>query len=427
MANGLFRREVLEARQESWLGAVRLPPARLGWPMALLAAAAALALVLFFTFGTHTPRHRVQGHVMPVGGLHMVVAGVSGVVVRTLVGEGDPVAEGQPLVEVSADIQLPGERSVGEQVAAALALQRTQLGRDLEDLDISRGHRERSLLAQVATLEAQRAAMSRALAARERQADTTRDTLERIQPLQREAIVSQVQAQQYESQALEAEAQRESARQGVLELDRQLAQLRQELADLPLETRERRSGIERAMAGLDAAMAGAQAGRTIQMRAPTAGVVSGMAAREGQAVSTGQRLLSIVPEGAGMQAELWVPSRAVGSLRPGDRVSIRYQAFPQQAFGRQAGRIVTIGGSALAPDEITAAGGVAPDEPVYRVVVALDRQHLEAEGGRFALRPHMLLDADLLLGRRRLYHLLLDPFRDSGSGASQDAQSGAAP
>jgi membrane fusion protein len=48
-------------------------------------------------------------------------------------------------------------------------------------------------------------------------------------------------------------------------------------------------------------------------------------------------------------------------------------------------------------------------EPVYRVDVKLERQHVIALGKEIALRPGMLVNADILLERRTLLEWLFEP------------------
>ena len=96
-----------------------------------------------------------------------------------------------------------------------------------------------------------------------------------------------------------------------------------------------------------------------------------------------------------------MPSHAVGFIEPGDRVLLRYQAYPHQKFGHQAGRILRLSRSAtLAP---------GATEPHYRAVVALDAQTVTAFGRQEPLRPGMVLEADILGERRKLYEWLLEP------------------
>jgi membrane fusion protein len=48
-------------------------------------------------------------------------------------------------------------------------------------------------------------------------------------------------------------------------------------------------------------------------------------------------------------------------------------------------------------------------EPVYRVDVKLERQSVAALGNEIALRPGMLVNADILLERRTLLEWLFEP------------------
>jgi membrane fusion protein len=93
-----------------------------------------------------------------------------------------------------------------------------------------------------------------------------------------------------------------------------------------------------------------------------------------------------------LQAQLLVPSRPVGFIEPGDRVLLRYQAFPYQKFGHHGGKVIRVSRSAINPETT----GAQTTEPYYRVLVALDRQDITAYGRPEPLRPGMVLDADIL-------------------------------
>ena len=105
-----------------------------------------------------------------------------------------------------------------------------------------------------------------------------------------------------------------------------------------------------------------------------------------------------------LQAQLLIPGRAIGFIEPGDRILLRYRAFPYQTFGHQVGRVASISPNAIAP-----AGATRGAERVYRVLVDLQQQAVTARGKYTPLRPGMLLDADILGERRRLYEWILKP------------------
>jgi membrane fusion protein len=123
--------------------------------------------------------------------------------------------------------------------------------------------------------------------------------------------------------------------------------------------------------------------------------------------------MTLVPAGARLEARLYGPSRAIGFVRPGQRVLLRYEAFPHQKFGRYEGVVrsvsrSTVGAAELGGEEATLPG-LAPGEPVYRVTVELASQTATAYGEQVALQPGMKLEADILIVTRTLYEWVLDP------------------
>lgn len=158
-----------------------------------------------------------------------------------------------------------------------------------------------------------------------------------------------------------------------------------------------------------------QANGALVLTAPVAGVVATQMAKPGQAIQGGQPLLSVVPGDGRLEAELLVPSRAVGFVAPGDTVLLRYQAFPYQKFGHQQGRLSQVSrgvlvGSASGP----LIGNAGQGEPCYRVTVALGRQSVMAYGKPQMLKPGMLLQADIIGERRRLIEWGFEPLLTLG-------------
>ena len=132
--------------------------------------------------------------------------------------------------------------------------------------------------------------------------------------------------------------------------------------------------------------------------------------KAGQAVQAGQPLMSVLPTDSPLQAELLVPSRAIGFIAPGDAVLLRYQAYPYQKFGHQRGKVSRISRSALSSGELGALVGKAGQgEPFYRITVKLARQAITAYGKPEALKPGMLLEADVLGEKRRLIEWVFEP------------------
>jgi membrane fusion protein len=123
--------------------------------------------------------------------------------------------------------------------------------------------------------------------------------------------------------------------------------------------------------------------------------------------------MTLVPAGARLEARLYGPSRAIGFVRPGQRVRLRYEAFPHQKFGQYEGVVKSVSRSTVGLAELGGDGaplpGLTPGEPVYRVTVELATQAATAYGEAVPLQPGMQLEADVLIDSRRLYQWVLDP------------------
>ncbi|VWC00752.1 bacteriocin secretion protein [Burkholderia lata] len=418
MTTSLFRQEALDGTRYKLLGTVSLysPPWR--WLMIGLATALTLVVVAFFVFGSYTKRERVTGQLLPATGLLTVAPPLTGTVVGTRVREGQTVAAGAELLAISAEVatELGGTR---ETIARQLKFQRSRLETDLTSQSQLSGEAQRGLLTRAAALDDQLAQIARQNAQRLRQAELAQHQLDKLQSMRELGYASNSQVEQQESVLLDAQARLQELARQRLDVGQQLDQTRQQLRELPLTTRNQQNDIQRKLADVDQSIAENEARRTVILRAPQASVVAALLVKPGQIVNAGQSAVSLLPQGAPLEAQLMVPSRAIGFVRAGARVVLRYEAYPFQKFGQQYGRVTELSRTALSPQEVAnLTGHTNVPEQLYRVVVALDRQDIVAYGKHEALRPGMALEADVLIDRRRLVEWVLEPLYALGSRAS---------
>lgn len=136
--------------------------------------------------------------------------------------------------------------------------------------------------------------------------------------------------------------------------------------------------------------------------APTAGTVAGQLPADGDLIQANQRLLEIVQDNAGVGALMLVPGSALTHVGVGDRVTLQIDAFPYRKYGRQPGRIASIG------DQPQRASGSDPNS-FYELHVTLDRPDVQAYGREVELRPGMRARASLRLETRRIIEWIFEP------------------
>jgi membrane fusion protein len=194
-----------------------------------------------------------------------------------------------------------------------------------------------------------------------------------------------------------------------------------QLATLEITTSDDIDALKTKIVDVDEKLANTEARRSIEIRAPEAGIVTAIVGHPGQVVGTAAPMLKIVPQHAAMQAELLAPSSAIGFIHQGERVLLRYSAFPYQKFGEYGGTVVNVSDAALTPEEVQGllAGTEAPSQtgPYYRVIIEPDSQLVNIHGEQRALPASMQVQAYALLDRKPLYQWILHPLYDIGLAA----------
>lgn len=410
MSHDLFRKEALEARQSRWLGSIRLGQPLGPWLLTAVAVGAAAAIILLLVLGDYTRRSRVAGQLVPSLGVASVTAPAAGTLVQVRAVEGQPVRAGDVLAVLASpratladgDTAQALQASIAEQqqsVVDAYASQRRQLEEQAQGLDTQRGVTRSEL--RLAEAE---------LATRREQQRLAEQTLERFRRLREQQFVTETQLQQQSSLVLEQLAASQSLEREVLALRRQLAQLEQTQRELPSRLAALDAAEQRERAGLSLTSVETSARAEAVITAPVSGTVGTLLGQVGQAVLPGQPVLSVLPEGSALEAHLLVPSRAVGFIEPGDRVLLRYAAFPYQKFGHHGGRVARISRNAINPGEFPGQAGLQNTiEPYYRVVVEIDENSVRAFGKNEPLMPGMLLEADILGETRQLWEWAIEP------------------
>jgi membrane fusion protein len=150
-----------------------------------------------------------------------------------------------------------------------------------------------------------------------------------------------------------------------------------------------------------------EAERERDIHAPIDGVVTLANTRDSERVSAEQPLLRIDPTNEDYVATLLAPSAAIGFVALGDRVSIRYEAYPFREHGVFAGKVIGIDNAAQLPSEIGAP--IKGADPVYRVTALIDQSPISKRGETLRLVSGMMLEASIVADEKPILFWLLDP------------------
>lgn len=403
----LFRQQALESHCARLQGEVVLAPPRVGLWMTLgLVAVVALASVALST-ASYARKEVVAGYVTPSTGMVRIVPPAAGTVVEILAAEGTRVEKGDPLLLVRH--RMPsGEGADPTAVTLdALARQGEAVERRIALLGKSLAAEEASHEALMHALERERAALAERLARQREMAGLALAAHERALTLHERGVLA---APALDRAAAEAVAEkRETARlvQESAALDGRIEAERRALALAWIEIERAVTALEAERLDLGRQRAETKARDATLVVAPVAGTVAALTVAPGQDVTPERAPMQILPAGGTLEAALLVPSRAIGFIRPGQPVRIRYDAFPYARFGSFEGSVRAVTHTVLSPADAPAP--IALAEPAYRVTVALARQDVPTADAAVPLRAGMLLEASVTLERRTLLAWLLAP------------------
>lgn len=409
----LFRREALQTHHEDGLGAIDLTKNRLSWWLPVLLLGVLLAFACFLVLGQHQRRVAASGILVPSLGLLDVTAPESGVLDSLAVVPGQQVRQGELLATLFVDTYASSASAsgdpVGSRVESVLAQQLAQVRAEL-DAARSEDRVQADVLQQEIEFDRRQLDALRVLRqAQEAELGGARRFQERAESMGRGAL-SEVQLRAYRAEVTAVERALAETQLRMMELERRLARTGADLERLPSQSARRVAQIEARLTELALASTRNAASRRIELRAARDAVIAETLGHVGEPVERGQRVLQLLPEGSELEAELWLPSEAVGMLEEQAPVMLRLRPFPFRSFGLQSGRVKSIAAVALgdAPSGLRASGpGLQSAPPRYRVRVSLAAQTVQAPDGSIRpLRAGMQVDADVLLESRPLYQSL---------------------
>jgi membrane fusion protein len=406
--NSLFRREAIEFEQvnRQWGQVARLQP--LSTKVMSWFITTAVALVVAFLFlGQYARKETVDGYLTPTSGTSKVFVSQPGTIKEVYVNEGQDVQKGQPLLTVETSQIAANDRDVNATMLGTLVSQRDMLANQIAaEQERTKSEQERL----TALIDGLKTEISHLQAQIELQNDRIRVTehlVSSVKGLKAQGLLSELEFRQRELAALGQRQSLNSLSQQLAARSNQLIETRYSLEQLPTVMAQKLQQLHNELSATEQRITEIDARRAYVIRAPAAGRVSTLQATAGQYADPRRLQLEVIPNESVLQAELFVSTRAIGFVRSGQKIRIKYHAFPYQNFGTYGGEIIKISQTILTSSD--ASGPISLKEPAYRVTATLDRPDIDAYGTKMVLQADMLLKADIILEKRSLVSWFLEP------------------
>ncbi len=413
MPRSLFRKEAIDAQRQKFLGEASIAqPVRL-WVYTVMAVAIAAIVIAVAVWGQYTRRERVQGYLSNAIGAALVRMPDSGVVADIMVKEGDAVVAGTPLARLTIDRSGVNDASGNEAVLRELGkrdglldeekIQARGLGRQQVD----------QLRKRASDLQNEIRAIDSEIGMQTERFESQRVIANKWKDLQGQQFVSDIRVRQEQDKAKEEEIKVQNLRRQRAGLQKDLAAALSEIPSVEMRNRTALEQISRQKSEVSQSIAEQAVKREqgvkrdMVLLAPIDGTITNITPAKGQTVGADTPLATLLPKDSALHAELLVSTRAIGFVHPGQSVLLRYEAFPYERFGQYSGNVENVGKTIWTQGE--SVGPLAVREPVYRIVVKLERQDITSNGEAFPLRAGMVVSADLLMEKRSLLEWLFQP------------------
>lgn len=404
----LFRRNAIRALRAPRDGR---PIAFVPKPWPWLALFCTCAVAVAFALAWHTQYARketARGWLVSERGVVRIMHPTSARVGDVLRQAGDAVREGDVIAYLSVEQFLEDGSRPLQAIVDLLheeldeVEQRRRLARKRFDTET------RSVTLQLSDLDAELGTLETQELEQRARVDRSREKLERLASAARRGAIAEVDLlrQQDDFAAMQQALSRLAQERVRLVRERRALLARRERLATDLELRLSELGSLRNE--LRERITRNESERVQAVHAPVAGTIATFDLVAGSTIRPQQLLATIVPEESSLVADVYVPSRAVGLIERGQSVQLRYDAFPHERFGVAQGRVESIAEYVLLPADVPPTFGLR--EASYRVRVSIDSEYVSSEQGRHALKPGMLLAADIVLESRSLIDWLLARF-----------------
>ena len=427
------------------------PPPLAGWMLRLLVALLA-AVLLWAVFGRLDIVAVADGKLVPSSYLKIVQPAEQGIVKEILVKEGEKVAAGQVLVRMDPALTTADVRSIqAEYDNKRLALRR--IDAQLAGKPLAR-EKPAELFARVSAQYAANVrayenalAQERALLDKARHdlaaAQATKAKLERVLPhyVEQEKAFEKLTKDGFAGRILYTDKQRERIEKEQDLRTQEFAigssaalieQSQQKIAQITADYR-RQLQAERVEVAAQLERASQELAKLehrhglLELRAPQAGVVKDLATHTaGTVAAPGTILMTLVPEGDTLLAEIWVSNQDVGFVRPGQPAKLKLAAFQFQKYGLVEGKVLHVNADATeAPSPNTRSDALTGrDRPMgplaFRALVELAGQDLVADGQRYRLQPGMQVMGEIHLGTRTILEYVLSTVQKAFQEAGRE-------
>jgi membrane fusion protein len=400
----VFRAEAITCRSDRLSGDIMVAVPVAWQAIGYLIFGGLMVALIFLSLASYSRVVTVGGAVVPDTGVAAILPSRNGVVTALSVRDGQQVAAGTEVAAIRAEEDSAVGLSAAAQIEGAIARQDASLSAQVDALDASSTAQQSQLAAARSGLAAEIAQLQSQIGLQNDLVASAQKDLNRARAIADRGFISGRDLQLREDSLTTRQQQLSQLNQSLSSRRASLAESERNAVQLSAQARAQSANLAATRAQVAGQAASASGARAYVLRAPVAGRVTALTARVGQTVSPQATLMTIVPNGSTLRAELTIPSSAIGFVKQGQDVRLAIDSFPYQRFGTVKGKVLTVATSAVGQQ-----GANGTVVSVYPVTVMLKQTQITAYGRVEPLISGMTLTARIVTEKQSLLEWLFEP------------------
>lgn len=402
----LFREKVFRKSDKSVFGGVILPNPVAISVLSWVSFGLVLLLLYFICTVEYTKRLTAAGWLVARPGVAEITAPNGGSIDHLFVEEGSRVAVGAPLFSINQNAFAGDGASLNAAILAALEKERQSIESRIQYERETAAHERGALRNQKALTAASLESSRRLLENAQRKTRLSRSEYERMLSFYESGHLPKRDLDLVERNMVSEQIEAERIAQSIVDLEYKLQGIELDLDAAPKKLKKSLDELTALLSDVVKRQVEASARDQGVVKATVDGVVTGIVANVGDSISSGKRILSIIPGDSKLVGEIFLPTDSAAMVRIGSTVDVRYDSLPIQQYGHFQATITSIEKRPLLNEQQIL---YRSNTPLYRAVLSVEDKVKSRAGSHLQLKQGMTLSATIRVHRRRLVDWVLDP------------------
>lgn len=403
---GIFRQEAIDATYYRNYGKQAIANHTGRNIVISLIGISALILVLFFFVGKYSKKVRANGYVELGSGALDIFPLRSGFVTYLPISEGQAIKRGDVLFQYTTQEMNEDENpdSLSSRLNSIYENKKKILNKEYAGESKIGASMLRQQEVEIEQVTSSIASLDKAIEIQTEALSITEEMLSNHKRLQAEGFISSNYVKQKENEYLAQRIKLLELFNAKAEKENIKKKLLSEISTQSLQIQSSLLRLEKQQLDLNEILASDPLNPVQTVRASDSGVVTAIAIQKGGRVDTQFPAMRLVKNTSIVKIKLWIPSSAVGTIQSGQRVALKFPAFPSMQFGMQYGTVKEI--SLSTSKERDRLG-------LYSVTVTPEKSYFNAYGKTWRLKDGMEVESDIYLMHRSIAAWFFDPIGSS--------------